>query len=80
MRYVTPKAEPGQPEAPVNTLGLRRLLFEVADIEDVQARLQARGATLVGELTRIGDSWMMAYLRGPEGVIVALAQQLGDAP
>ena len=77
MRYVSPKALPSDPDAPVNTLGLRRILFEVADLEDTQARLLARGATLVGELTRIGDSWLMSYLRGPEGVIVALAQQLG---
>jgi catechol 2,3-dioxygenase-like lactoylglutathione lyase family enzyme len=76
MQFHTPTAVGGEPNAPANTLGIRRLMFAVDDIEDVLARLQARGAELVGELTRIEDSWLMCYLRGPEGIIVALAEQL----
>lgn len=76
MRYQRPTAASGQPDAPVNTLGIRRLMFAVEGIDDVLARLQARGAELMGELTQIEDSWRMCYLRGPEGVMVALAERL----
>lgn len=76
IRYERPEALGGQPEAPVNTLGIRRLMFAVEDIDDVLARLQARGAELMGELAQIEDSWRMCYLRGPEGVMVALAERL----
>jgi catechol 2,3-dioxygenase-like lactoylglutathione lyase family enzyme len=76
MRYHRPTAVSGQPDAPVNTLGIRRLMFAVEGIDDVLARLQARGAELMGELTQIEDSWRMCYLRGPEGVMVALAERL----
>lgn len=51
-------------------------MFAVEDIDDVLARLQARGAELMGELAQIEDSWRMCYLRGPEGVMVALAERL----
>ncbi|WP_067536906.1 VOC family protein [Nocardia crassostreae] len=75
--YLKPAAVAGQPDAPVNTLGIRRLMFAVEGIDDVLARLQARGAALVGELTRIEDSWLMCYLRGPEGILVGLAERIG---
>lgn len=76
MQYHKPTAIAGEPNAPANTLGIRRLLFAVDDIEDVLARLKTHGAELIGELTRIEDSWLMCYLRGPEGIIIALAEQL----
>ena len=76
MQYHTPTAVGGEQNTPVNTLGIRRLLFAVDDIEDVLARLRTHGAELIGELTRIEDSWLMCYLRGPEGIIIALAEQL----
>lgn len=76
IKYYRPAALSGQPDAPVNTLGIRRLMFAVEDIDDVLARLQARGAELMGELTQIEDSWRMCYLRGPEGVMVALAERI----
>lgn len=76
LRYLRPAAVSGQPDAPVNTLGIRRLMFAVEGIDDVLARLQARGAELVGELTRIEDSWWMCYLRGPEGILVGLAEKI----
>lgn len=76
MQYLTPKAVGGNPNAPVNTRGYLRVMFAVDDIDDTVARVQALGATLVGELAQIGDDWKMCYLRGPEGVMVGLAQQL----
>ena len=63
--------------APPNTLGIRRLLFTVDDVDDTVARLRARGAELVGEVQQIGDAYRMCYLRGPEGIIVALVEELG---
>ncbi len=63
--------------APVNTLGIARTMFAVDDIEDVVARLKTKGAELVGEVTEIEDpSYLMGYVRGLEGIIVGLAQQL----
>lgn len=62
--------------APVNAPGYLRVMFAVDDIATVVARAQARGATLVGEVVRYGDAVLLCYLRGPEGILVGLAQQL----
>jgi predicted enzyme related to lactoylglutathione lyase len=62
--------------APANTLGIRRIMFAVEDIEDVLARLHALGAELVGEVAQYEDSYRLCYVRGPEGIIVALAEQI----
>jgi len=59
-----------------NTLGIRTIVFAVDDIEDVLARLQTHGAVLVGELGQYEDSYRLCYVRGPEGIIVALAELL----
>ena len=75
-RFHTPPANTAEPNAPVNTLGYRRVMFAVTDIEDVLARLQAHGAELVGEVVQYEDSYRLCYVRGPQGVIVALAEQL----
>jgi predicted enzyme related to lactoylglutathione lyase len=76
-KFHTPTAVSAEPEnAPANTLGIRRIMFAVEDIEDVFARLQAHGAELVGELEQYEDSYRLCYVRGPEGIIVALAEQL----
>ena len=76
-KFHTPAAIRREPvDAPVNTLGIRRLMFAVDDIDALVARLRARGAELIGEM-RYGDSYRLAYIRGPEGIIVALAEQLG---
>jgi catechol 2,3-dioxygenase-like lactoylglutathione lyase family enzyme len=64
-------------QVPVNALGIRRIMFTVDDLEDVVARLAARGAELVGEVVRYGDAYRLAYVRGPEGIIVGLAEPLG---
>ncbi len=60
----------------MNTLGMGRIMFAVDDIEDVVARLQAIGAELVGEVVQYEDSYRLCYVRGPEGIIVALAEPL----
>jgi catechol 2,3-dioxygenase-like lactoylglutathione lyase family enzyme len=75
--FHAPKAVSGvATDAPVNTLGIRRIMFAVDDIEDVVARLRAHGAELVGELAQYEDSYRLCYVRGPEGIIVGLAEQL----
>jgi catechol 2,3-dioxygenase-like lactoylglutathione lyase family enzyme len=75
-KFHAPPATTVEPNAPVNTLGIRRIMFSVEDIEDVLARLQAKGAELVGEVVQYEDSYRLCYVRGPEGIIVALAEQL----
>src|SRR5437764_15388507 len=76
-KFHTPSAVSVEPKnAPVNTLGIRRIMFAVDDIEDVVARLRAHGAELVGELAQYEDRYRLCYVRGPEGIIVGLAEQL----
>jgi catechol 2,3-dioxygenase-like lactoylglutathione lyase family enzyme len=75
--YHAPEAITPEPEVtPANTLGLHRVMFAVDDIEDTLARLRPYGAELVGEVTRFEDSFLLCYLRGPSGIILALAEQL----
>jgi catechol 2,3-dioxygenase-like lactoylglutathione lyase family enzyme len=66
----------GPVDAPVNTLGLRRIMFAVDNLDAVVARMQAQGAELIGQM-QYEDSYRLAYIRGPEGIIVGLAEQLG---
>ena len=66
----------GPVDAPVNTLGFRRVMFAVDGTDAVVARMLAHGAELIGEM-RYEDAYRLAYIRGPEGIIVALAEQLG---
>ena len=76
-KYHSPEAVVPEPEsAPANTLGLHRVMFAVDDIEDTIARLRPHGAELVGQVTRFEDSFLLCYLRGPSGIILALAEQL----
>jgi catechol 2,3-dioxygenase-like lactoylglutathione lyase family enzyme len=74
-KFHTPPARNTDPNAPVNTLGIRRIMFAVDDIEDVLARLQAHGAELVGEVVQYEDKYRLCYVRGPEGIMIALAEQ-----
>ena len=76
MKFQRPKAISADPNTPVNTLGIRRIMFAVEDIEDVLSRLEAHGAKLVGEVTQYEDMYRLCYVRGPEGIIIALAQKL----
>jgi catechol 2,3-dioxygenase-like lactoylglutathione lyase family enzyme len=77
-KFHTPEAIRTGPEnVPVNALGIRRIMFAVDDLEDVLARLRAHGAELVGEIAQYEDLYRLCYIRGPEGIIVGLAEQLG---
>jgi catechol 2,3-dioxygenase-like lactoylglutathione lyase family enzyme len=76
-KYHAPETVTPKPEiAPANTLGLHRVMFTVDDIEETLARLRPHGADLVGAVTRYEDSYLLCYLRGPSGIILALAEQL----
>ncbi|MFG1842576.1 VOC family protein [Micromonospora sp. NPDC049175] len=75
--FHTPEAIRAEPtDAPANTLGIRRIMFAVDDVEDVVARLRTHGAELVGELTEYENIFRLCYVRGPEGIIVGLAEHL----
>src|SRR5262245_5635783 len=74
VKFHSPSALGGDPHAPANTLGIRHLAFRVDDIDAVLARLRGRGAELVGEVERYGDIYRLCYIRGPEGIIVELAE------
>ena len=77
-KFHTPTAVSAEPQnAPPNTLGLRSVMFTVDDIDAAVAGLRARGAELVGEVAQYQNSYRICYVRGPEGIIVALAEQLG---
>jgi catechol 2,3-dioxygenase-like lactoylglutathione lyase family enzyme len=75
-KFHSPAPTAADANAPVNTLGIGRIMFAVDDIEAVLARLQAHGAHLVGEVAQYEDKYRLCYVRGPEGIIVALAEQL----
>ena len=76
-KFHAPAAVRTEPRnTPVNTLGIRRIMFAVDDIEDVLARLRAHGAELIGEIVQYEDMYRLCYIRGPEGIMVALAEQL----
>jgi len=75
-KFHTPEAIRTGP-APVNAMGIRRIMFVVEGIDDVVTRLLARGGELVGEVVQYGDAYRLAYVRGPEGIIVALSEELG---
>jgi catechol 2,3-dioxygenase-like lactoylglutathione lyase family enzyme len=75
--FHTPQAiRPEPKDAPANTLGIRRIMFAVDDVEDVVARLRTHGVELVGEVAQYEDVYRLCYVRGPEGIIVGLAEQL----
>ena len=76
-KYHRPTAISASPEiAPPNTLGLHRVMFAVDDVRDTVARLQTHGAELLGEIEQYEDVFLLCYLRGPNGIIVGLAEQL----
>ena len=75
-RYNSPPREAEGRSAPANTPGIRHILFVVDDVEESLAALQARGGELVGELVNYEDVYMLCYVRGPEGIIVELAEKL----
>ena len=75
-RFLNPAATTAEPGAPVNTYGYRTVMFEVDDIADAVTRLEPLGGSLVGEIARFEDLYLICYVRGPSGIIVALAEQI----
>ena len=76
-KFHTPAAIKSDPEnAPANTLGLRRIMFTVDDVDNVVARLRNHGAELVGEIAQYEDVYRLCFIRGPEGIIIGLAEEL----
>jgi len=79
-KFLSPPVASTEPaNAPVNTLGYLRVMFAVDDLRDVLARLERHGARLVDEVVNYEDVFLLCYVRGPEGIIVGLAQDLGEA-
>ena len=77
-RFVHPAVVSDHRTAPVNSLGYLRLMFTVEDIDEMVSRLTKHGATLVGEIVQYEDSYRLCYIRGAEGLLVGLAEQIGD--
>ena len=77
VKFHSPATQDGNRHAPANAPGIRHLAFAVDDIDAVVAGLRARGAELVGEVVRYEDSYRLCYVRGPEGIIVELAEKIG---
>src|SRR6476469_5757301 len=77
-RFLTPPPVADHRNAPVNALGYLRVMFAVEDIDDTLARLGKRGAELVGEVVQYENSYRLCYIRGPEGILIGLAQELGQ--
>ena len=75
-KFQRPTATSVERNAPVNTLGLRRIMFAVEDLKEVLTRLQAHGAELVGEIVQYEDTYLLCYVRGPEGILIALSEPL----
>src|SRR6201990_1698207 len=77
-RFLAPPVVADHRAAPVNALGYLRVMFTVEDIDDTLARLGKRGATVVGKVVQYQDTYRLCYVRGPEGILLGLAQQLGQ--
>ena len=76
-RFETPPIVSDHRRAPVNAFGYLRVMFTVADLDDTLARLYKRGAELVDEVVQYGDTYRLCYIRGPEGILIGLAEELG---
>lgn len=78
-RYLQPGPTPGNPAAMANELGLRNVCFEVEDLPAVLERVRSDGYDLVGDIGTYQDAWRMAYVRGPDGILVSLSDRVGAA-
>lgn len=76
-KFHSPSIQGGRRDAPANMPGIRHIAFAVEDIDAVVAGLRARGVELVGDLERYQDSYWLCYVRGPEGIIIELAERVG---
>jgi catechol 2,3-dioxygenase-like lactoylglutathione lyase family enzyme len=76
-RFIAPPVVADHRDAPVNALGYLRVMFAVEDIDDTLVRLRAHGAELVGEVVQYEQAYRLCYIRGPEGILIGLAEQLG---
>ena len=76
-RFLTPPTVADHRNAPVNALGYLRVMFAVDDVDDTLARLRKHGALLVGEVVQYEDAYRLCYIRGPEGLLIGLAEQVG---
>ena len=76
-RFLAPPVVADHRNAPVNALGYLRIMFAVDDIDETLARLRARGAQLVGEVVQYEDVYRLCYVRGPEGILIGLAEPIG---
>ena len=76
-RFLAPRVVADHRNAPVNALGYLRVMFAVDDIDETLARLRKHGAQLVGEVVQYEDSYRLCYIRGPEGLLIGLAEQIG---
>ena len=77
-KFHTPPAVRAEPQnAPANTLGIRRIMFAVKDIDDVVARLRKHGAELLDDIAQYEDVYRLCFVRGPEGIVIGLAEELG---
>jgi len=76
-RFIAPAVVADHRNAPVNALGYLRVMFAVEDLDDALARLRKRGAKLVGEVVQYEDTYRLCYIRGPEGILIGLAEDLG---
>lgn len=76
-RFLAPSVVADHRNAPVNALGYLRAMFTVSDIDETLARLRDHGAQLVGDVVQYGDSYRLCYIRGPEGLLIGLAESLG---
>jgi catechol 2,3-dioxygenase-like lactoylglutathione lyase family enzyme len=77
-RFLAPPVASDHRNAPVNALGYLRVMFAVEELDDTLARLRPHGAELVGEVVQYEDVYRLCYVRGPEGILVGLAEQLGE--
>ena len=76
-KFLAPAVVEDHRTAPVNALGYLRVMFAVDDLDETLARLRPRGAALVGDIVRYGDTYRLCYIRGPEGILIGLAEELG---
>ncbi len=76
-RFLTPPVVSDHRNAAVNALGYLRAMFTVGDLDETLARLRTRGATAVGDVVQYEDSYRLCYIRGPEGILIGLAEEIG---